>query len=105
MIQYPHILSVKIVTGASQDADGNWIPGETVMRTQSCRAEPNQRQSYQITGVDGNKIQFDWTVYMPVRVMSMPVGSEVTITWNSEIVAMGRILRFSNGQLNTRLWL
>lgn len=103
--QYPHILTATIVTDSYRDHDGNWIPGTTVERTISCRAEPNVRASYQITGTDGVKMQFDWTVYMPVGINALPDGTLVNILFDGEPVANGKVRRFSNGQLNTRLWL
>lgn len=102
IIQYPHTLTATIQTDAYQDDDGNWVEGTTETRTEECRAEPNSAGKM-ITGADGTQIVFSWMVYLPQGIQIIPNGTSVSIT--SSPVATGKVLRFSNGQLNTRIWL
>lgn len=104
IIQYPHILTATIPGTTVQGSDGNWVTTDPVTRTEKCRAEPNSSGRY-IVGIDGVKIDYAWIVYMPQGVVLIPTGTAVSIVWNSSEIAKGEAKRFSNGQLNTRLWL
>ena len=101
MIQYPHILTATIVSGSVQDDDGNWIPGTSESVELPCRAEPNGSGRF-INLSDGSQYMFAWTVYFPKGTAPIPDGAEVSITSSPE--AKGNVRRFSQGQLNSRLW-
>lgn len=102
--QYPHIMTITTQGESSQDADGNWQPAGLVTREQICRAEPNG-SGKTVATVDGTQVAYSWTVYLPLPVQTAPYGATIEIRNGAEIIAMGKAIRFSQGQLNARLWL
>lgn len=100
--QYPHKLTATIVSGSTQDENGNWVPGTSETKEADCRAEANGRGDI-IHLSDGSQYVFAWIVYMPKGATPIPEGAEVTAT--SSPAASGQVKRFSQGQLNSRLWL
>lgn len=106
VIQYNHTATITTQgTDASQDADGNWIPGTPgTTTTEDCRAESASGNGY-ITGIDGTKIDYSWIVYFPQDVPFIKVGSQITVMNGTEPVLSDTVKRFSRGQLNARIWL
>lgn len=104
--QYPHIISIASkATDATQDSNGNWIPGAAGSTTTlSCRAESASGNGY-ITGVDGAQINYSWIVYFPQTIPAIKTGASVTVMNGSESVCSDTVKRFSRGQLNCRVWL
>lgn len=102
VVQYPHTLTAKIISESYQDDDGNWMPGGVSTRQITCRAEPNG-SGRQIQLADGSLITYSWIVYMPKATQPLPNGIVVAV--DSSPSALGKVLRFSQGQLNSRLWL
>lgn len=102
--QYPHKLIATIATSATQDADGNWVPGSTESREIECRSEPNGA-GRMIQLVDGSSVVYSSMVYMPRGTEPLPDQTAVSITWDGALVSSGKVLRFSKGQLNSRIWL
>lgn len=102
--QYPHNLVITTVGASTQDSNGNWQPGSTTTVEKSCRAEANNR-SAQVKSADGTAIIFDYTVYMPLPIDSIAVGSKVSVYSGDELLSTNTVKRFSKGQLNARLWL
>lgn len=106
VVQYPHTASfVTPGTDATQDANGNWVPGsDEVTTTLKCRAESASNNGY-IASTDGTKIDYSWIVYLPLGANAVKVGTNVTVTWGAETILTDTVKRFSRGQLNCRLWL
>ena len=104
IIQYPHKLTATIVSGTTQDENGNWVPGTPTTRQMDCRAEPNDKGRL-LQLADGSQILYAWVVYMPKGTTSVPDGTQVEVFWGSELIGRGTVKRFSQGQLNSRLWL
>lgn len=102
--QYPHTLKITTTAGSSQDGNGNWVPGSTSTVEKPCRAEPNSRNA-QVKAADGTAIVFDFTVYMPLPVDAIAVGSKVEVYSGDELLSTNNVKRFTKGQLNARLWL
>jgi hypothetical protein len=102
--QYPHRLVITTVSGSTQDGNGNWQAVTTSTIEKTCRAEPNNKNA-QIKAVDGTAIVFDFTVYMPLPVDIIAVGSKVSLYNGDELLSTNTVKRFSKGQLNARLWL
>jgi hypothetical protein len=102
--QYPHRLVITTVGASTQDGNGNWQSGSPVTVEKSCRAEPNNKNA-QVKTVDGTAIVFDYTVYMPLSVDSIAVGSKVSVYSGAELLSTNTVKRFSKGQLNAQLWL
>lgn len=100
--QYPHTITAKIVTESHQNENGDWVPGVEQDRVIKGRAEVGGRM-VQLT--DGNQFVYSWVVYMPKGTTPVPPGTAITVTWDGETLATGNVLLFSQGQLNSRLWL
>lgn len=104
--KYPHKMTLTITTGSTQDSNGDWIAGTTMVIEKECRAEPSGGNGY-ISGPDGSKINYSWIVYMPLPVDKILEGVtiEVIDKKTSESILKDKVIRFSRGQLNARLWL
>lgn len=102
--QYPHTLKITTVSGSTQDGNGNWQPGTPVTVEKPCRAEPNNRNAL-VKADDGTQVVFDFTVYMPLPVEIIAVGTQVKVYNVDELLGANTVKRFSKGQLNARAWL
>lgn len=102
--QYPHTLTVTTKVEAARDVNGNWVPGSETSTDYSCRAEPASGNA-SIPGDDGNRIYYDWTVYLPLPVPDMMNGAVVTVKDGIKVLSNNKIKRFNRGQLNARIWL
>ena len=107
--QYPHFLFVYVPGGDSvQDSSGNWVtsPGEWKFHSK-CREETNGK-GQQINGVDGKANVYSSTVFMPKSAGSITEGTEILVTTQKDETSPKRVkgacLKFSPGQLSTRLW-
>lgn len=104
MEQYPDSITVSIVTAPTQNTTTlQWTEGSSVNHTFNCRAEVNGT-GRRIPGSDGSLIEFAYTVYMPLTETIIPPDSVFTLTSSRFGTVQGRVLRASNGQLNSRLW-
>lgn len=99
--QYPHTMTVTIVPDSIQDSEGNWTSGQPFTKVYQCRAEPNG-SGRMIMTADQRQIVYSWTIYMPKGTPPVPDGSLIEV--NSSPAAKGKTLSFSQGQLNSRLW-
>lgn len=97
VIQYPHIMIVPVIQGgdATQDADGNLIPSQTINRQQACRYEPLTRIK-EVSTSDGNIVYSRGTVLMPLSAIDIPQGTMIEIPG----VIRTPVLYFYRGQLN-----
>lgn len=102
--QYPHRLVITTKSGSTQDGNGNWVPGTDTIIEKGCRAEPNGRNAT-VKAADGTAIVFDYTVYLPLPIDTIVVGSKVDVYSGGELLATNTVKRFTRGQLNARLWL
>ena len=108
MKQYPHYLFKKVVEESTQGPDGNWTEqSESWVLHSECREETNGK-GQMVNGPDGVAIVFSSTVYMPKSEQMIAEGTEVLVSETNSADGVtrvkGRVLKFSNGQLNTRLW-
>lgn len=105
--QYPHILKFDIVTGGGEESDENGdtliVPGATTTIEVKCRFEPNA-DGQVIVSADGAKLEFGWIVYMPLDQNSVESGTVIRGYNGEDLIAEGAVKRFSEGQLNARLW-
>jgi hypothetical protein len=102
--QYPHTLKITTVGVGTQDGNGNWQPGTPATVEKACRAEPNSKSATVKTD-DGTAIVFDFTVYMPLYVDIIAVGSKVEVYNGNDLLGTNTVKRLSRGQLNARVWL
>lgn len=101
---YPHTLVVTHAATSTQDASGNWVTGVETTTELNCRAEPNKGNAF-ITAEDGNRINYEWIVFIPLPVTAIKLGSMVTVKNAATVLSQNKVLRFSEGQLNARVWL
>jgi hypothetical protein len=104
--QYPHTLrTTKVVSPSVQDPNtGDWTPGATAIVNVDCRAEVNDEHGW-LTATDGSRVDYNWTVYLPLSSDTYNVGSQVEILDGATVIANDTIKRFHKGQLNMRIWL
>lgn len=103
--QYPHIMTVKIFSAGSRDDKGNWVQSEENDPMEiPCRFEANAK-SAMIVKEDGTQVVYSGTVYMEKQSDTIPPGAIVEVLAGETVLSKGSVLRFSNGQLNARLWL
>jgi hypothetical protein len=103
--QYPHrLIAMQYESEAVQDENGDWVPQNSSLIDQACRAEPNSKGGF-IPVADGKSYLFEWVVYLPLPVTELKLGTKVTIEWNGQEFGKGTVQRFSRGQLNARIWL
>jgi len=102
--QYPHIITLTVVTGKTMNANGDWVGGSTETKDIKCRFEPNSKNGF-IVGADGNRIEYDGTVYMPLPVDTIAPGTQAQVKHGATVLSKGSVKRFTEGQLNARLWL
>jgi hypothetical protein len=101
--QYPHTIQITPQPELTPDADGNLTGTDGTPQTFVCRAEPAGSDSI-VRGEDGAEIMYRWTVYMPLITDVFTPGDSVLITLSGGNTATGTVKQFSNGQLNTRVW-
>ncbi len=103
--QYPHLIVLTTVSDTVQDAQGNWTAGTVeTLEALRCRFEANSKGAM-IPSADGTKVDFDGTVYMPLPVLDILPGTKAVVYNNAKVLSNNKIIRFSKGQLNARLWL
>jgi len=105
--QYPHTIEFIKISEGARDSEGDWKPGKTKAKTKPCRAEPatgNTGNSY-ISAANGERINYNWLVYLPLPVDTIKPGVKVRVKNGSEVLLHDTIKRFSRGQLNARIWL
>lgn len=102
--QYPHTLSMWHSTESIQDPEsGDFISGESIeLPVGECRAEING--GGKIIFVDGEAFVFHYIVYLPSSTPIIPIGSRIKVTNGDTEIFNGSVVRISEGQLNTRLW-
>lgn len=105
--QYPYKLFVSEVGESEQDEQtGDWITTDAVWKDFGvCRDEGNGAGRKVVT-TDGELYVYFWTIYCPLSVEEIKKGSMVKVVdEDGKIRAEKRIVKFSKGQLNCRIWL
>lgn len=107
--QYPDTLIVSEASESTQDANGDFIPGDAPEPSESpCRYEAASGSGY-ITTTDGRRIDFTGVVYLPKDTIRVKEGARVNIIVkrpdNPDVVLSDTVKRFFRGQLNARIWL
>ncbi|RNL50771.1 hypothetical protein [Pedobacter jejuensis] len=107
--RFPHTLKTKLVIGAvepAKDENGDWVPGNSTISDLEleCRAVPNGTGK-PLPGVDGDKVIFNYLVYLPAEIVDIPEKTIVEFVYKGKVFYKGPVLRFFGaGRLNTRLW-
>mgnify|MGYP003512555468 FL=1 len=102
--QYPHTITVKTSYEAAKNGSGNWVPGGEITQQLTGRFEPNSGNGF-VTAADGQKINYDGIVYLPLPQATLAPGAKVEVKNGAEVLLKSTIKRFSAGQLNARVWL
>jgi hypothetical protein len=104
-MQYTHTITFTTTTGSYQDADGNWIEGSSIPESYPARCEPvGFGTGSSVKAVNGERVQLDWVVYIPLPVSNIGIDTRVTITMNG-VSMTDTVKRFSKGLFNARVWL
>lgn len=104
-MQYTHTISFTTIGESYTDDNGNWQPGATITESYPARCEPvGFGSGGSVKATDGERVQLDWVVYMPLPVNNIGVGTTVTIDMNGQSMT-DTVKRFSKGQFNARVWL
>jgi hypothetical protein len=107
--QYPHYLFVYVAADATQDENGNFIPGQSEWVLFSmCREEANGSGSVVKTD-DGQAITYKSKVFLPLGAGRLSVGDKIIVSETSSVDGFRRVdnlqvLRFDQMQLHSRLW-
>lgn len=84
-------------------ATGDYIAGESIeLPVGECRAEING--GGKTISVDGEAFAFHYIIYLPINCPTIPVGSMVRVTNGDVEILSAMVIRISQGQMNTRLW-
>ena len=83
--------------------DGEYVEGADNNKSIECRAVPNG-EGVKVAGIDGDLIDFSFTVFMPKN-SPVPYGSSAVITRNGVEVGKGTIKRMITNQLHSVAWL
>lgn len=103
--QYPHTITVKSLSGDSaQDSNGNLVPGSESSFEFKGRFETNARSLF-LQAADGNRIVYSGIIYAPFSTPNMAPGTSLEAKNGSDTIATGKVLQFSRGQLNVRIWI
>lgn len=110
--RFPHILKITYnpePLEATQDENGNWVVPEQPEKEEielDCRFEPNVRQNYVTNEADGQRVIFNFVLYLDKNSIKVEAMQEVELLGESnELVYKGRSIRFHKGQLHNRVWI
>lgn len=103
--QYPHTATVTIYTDPVTLPNGDIEPGTSSTSSFKCRLEPASRGGY-VKAQDGTRIDFSWVVYCKKNTGILPVGAQVEVKDDQDrTLCLDTVKQFSQGQLNSRVWL
>lgn len=103
--QYPHTITITTYPSGTRDEDGNPLQGTPTTTTATkCRYEPNQKAAM-IVKEDGTEVVYSGTVFMPLSSLHISPGATAEVKNGDQVLSNGKVLRFSKGQINMRLWL
>jgi hypothetical protein len=101
--QYPYVLQVLLLTGNTQDADGNYIP-QTETWTNLCRCRDESGNGKSISTVDGEIYPYSFLIQMPKGVDPLAPGTQVRVMDGSTVRATGKVVYSRKDQLHSRAW-
>nr|DAQ59857.1 MAG TPA: hypothetical protein [Caudoviricetes sp.] len=101
----PHILQYQVTTGAYEDNNGDYHPGESHFEGDiPCRYEPNGKANT-IAFEDGKTYVYQYVLYLNQDCRDFKCGNIVRLLNNGVIIAEKQVQGFHRGQLNAKLWL
>lgn len=103
--RFPHIATVTHGNGFNTEANGDITVGVDLTNSFPCRLESSSTDG-NVRSVDGTKVDFNWVVYCGKDTTVLPVGANIIILDSKgEQLCADTIKKFSQGQLNSRIWL
>lgn len=102
-MQYPHTILVSTVSESTPDTDGNWTEASASPQSFDGRYETNSG-SRLVRAMDGTQVVYSGIVYSQFT-GDIALGSDVEVKDGAKTIAKGKLINFSQGQLNTRIWL
>jgi hypothetical protein len=104
-MQYPHTIRINVSSPNTRDENGNPIKGSVSTTEYRGRFEINS-QAALVRSVDGQQIVYDGIIYMPKPEgpVAYGVGVEV-IDEKGNVKAKGKVVQYSEGFFNARIWL
>jgi hypothetical protein len=101
---YPHTVTIRSVGDSTQDGDGNFEPGSDSSFGFKGRFETNSKSNI-LTAADGKQIVYSGIVYGKYSTPNIAIGADIEVANDNGPIAKGKVLQFSRGQLNARIWI
>lgn len=105
---YPHWLTVTADASVAvyNETTGEWEETANTAKPKKykCRAQSSTSNAY-LTGITGERIDYQWIVYLPLDAPIITQGKSVTISDGQTILATDTVKRYFKSQLHTRIWL
>lgn len=95
---------ISSVAESTQDGEGNFVPGTPSTFEFKGRFETNSRSNF-LTAADGKQIVYSGIVYALFSTANIALGTSVEVANENGPIAKGKVLQFSRGQLNVRIWI
>ncbi len=102
--QYPHRIVFTITGNSYRNGQGNWVEGTPSIIEYPGRVEANSSGGF-LTDEDGKRLEYSWTLYMPLPAQDVPAGCDVEVFSGADKICKSKLKRFNIGQLNARAWL
>lgn len=105
IIQYPHILRLFGLASTPVLVDGEWVFTENEEPVEyDCRAEESS-QGRSIKTTTGELVAYSFTIYMKPISDTLEYGATVQLIISENEKYDLKVLRQTNNQLNTKIWL
>jgi hypothetical protein len=100
--QYPYFLQVLTKAEATQDYEGNWVPGVEKWVTHSkCRDVSGSGK--QIKGTDGSVVTITFVAHCPKGTAALEANKQVRIIDGNDVRVTGKVLYSDKAQLHTKI--
>ncbi len=101
--QYPYVLQVLSISGARQDADGNFIPQQKNW-VNLCRCRDEAGSGKTVTMTSGEAYPYSFLIQMPKGVAAIAAGTQVRVMDGVAVRAAGKVIYSRKDQLHSRTW-
>lgn len=104
MVRFPHVLQVSGKSTVTTNERGDEISSAGGWEELSeCREEPSAGRGS--VAVDGTEYSYSSVIYLPEGVEEIGSGEVVRVLGKAgNLRLQGKVLRFSDGQINSRIW-
>lgn len=103
---YPDTISFTTIPESVYDEQtGQWLTGEPIEEEYPCRAEAASGNG-KVKGVDGERTDYDWNIYLPLPVDTIGEGTPVSVHLARENKTVKDVVkRFKMTGFNAKVWL